>query len=629
MITVITENPRAAKAIAGAFNATPCKVNGIYLRDDLTVIAVPQDFLTPRKLNIETLGRLPYIPSSYTLRQNRGKAPRGFDGTARKAILDSSEIVFASDSGADAQARFDNLRRHFNVGQKTSRMWLTSLRHDDIIGAFGNRTSGRHLHRMAQTGLVSMAMEASFSYNFNNALGMAGFGGLALNRRETIVLDFLRSVDEKADETFRAAPSFRICINPGTPYGMMSTGTWETREEAEKALSGIVFPDMLPAVTEVHADTAAQPALLNTLALQSLAFARLHLYPGRTMNLARSLFSRGLISTPYTFRTSLSPSAARFVERQYPDHGLPVHEGEEGTHGIIVLAKAGKGLGKDEYSLYNLIRRHNNSVLSGHDTVLSGSLTFSAGGVDFIRTLDHAEAKEAADSTGLCGIPFSGAAVREIAPVPAVSYELTHVLRQLMDERAYPGMDFRKEDDDFGSALSTLIGKKLVKECEGMVFLSEKGDDIMDHIGRLNPGANLTMFRYEADGLTYGKGSGRQCIADFGEWLERFTLGMTAGQTVESEYGETACPVCGAKAIYHDRNRIRCAECSYNIADTYMGRRLTPALTRQLLTFLHTSEVKGLRDADGRRFASVLALDADFRPTHVPPGILAPAAPAV
>lgn len=104
---------------------------------------------------------------------------------------------------------------------------------------------------------------------------------------------------------------------------------------------------------------------------------------------------------------------------------------------------------------------------------------------------------------------------------------------------------------------------------------------------------------------------------------------MTAGQTVESEYGETACPVCGAKAIYHDRNRIRCAECSYNIADTYMCRRLTPALTRQLLTFLHTSEVKGLRDADGRRFASVLVLDADFRPTHVPPGILAPAAPAV
>lgn len=99
------------------------------------------------------------------------------------------------------------------------------------------------------------------------------------------------------------------------------------------------------------------------------------------------------------------------------------------------------------------------------------------------------------------------------------------------------------------------------------------------------------------------------CIADFGEWLELFTLGMTAGQTVESEYGETACPVCGAKAIYHDRNRIRCAECSYNTADTYMGRRLTPALTRQLLTFLHTSEVKGLRDADGRRFASVLVLE--------------------
>lgn len=68
-MVIITETPRAAKAIAKAFNATPGKISGIFNSDDLTVIAVPQDFLTPRKLNINTLGKLPYIRT--TVRDSR------------------------------------------------------------------------------------------------------------------------------------------------------------------------------------------------------------------------------------------------------------------------------------------------------------------------------------------------------------------------------------------------------------------------------------------------------------------------------------------------------------------------------------------------------------------------------
>lgn len=104
MITIITENPRSAKAIAKAFDATPGKVTGIFNSNDLTVLSVPEDFLTPRKLDINTLGKLPYVPSTYNLRHNRSKSPRGFEGAARKAILTSEEVVFASASGADAQA---------------------------------------------------------------------------------------------------------------------------------------------------------------------------------------------------------------------------------------------------------------------------------------------------------------------------------------------------------------------------------------------------------------------------------------------------------------------------------------------------------------------------------------------
>lgn len=102
-MVIITENPRAAKAIAKAFNATPGKITGIFNSDDLTVIAVPQDFLTPRKLDINTLGKLPYIPSTYNLHQNRRKCQRGFEGQYAKPF--SQQAKWYSPPKADPMPR--------------------------------------------------------------------------------------------------------------------------------------------------------------------------------------------------------------------------------------------------------------------------------------------------------------------------------------------------------------------------------------------------------------------------------------------------------------------------------------------------------------------------------------------
>lgn len=216
MITIITEHSRVSIAIAKTFNVTQSSLKNIYLSDDLSVIMVPKDYLSARKLNFAMLGELPYIPASYHLRQKRGKSQRGFDNKVREIILSSDEIVFASNEGAIAQARFDNLCRHFNVGQKTSRMWLNALTPNSVVHSFEKRESGRHLHSLAQTGLVTMAMDSAFEYNFNNAMRFSGFSDIDLSRKEVIALDFLRSIDENVDESFRKNPEFRICLNGGT-----------------------------------------------------------------------------------------------------------------------------------------------------------------------------------------------------------------------------------------------------------------------------------------------------------------------------------------------------------------------------------------------------------------------------
>lgn len=587
MITIITENPRAAKAIAKAFDATPGKVTGIFNSNDLTVLSVPEDFLTPRKLDINTMGKLPYVPSTYNLRQNRSKSPRGFEGAARKAILASEEVVFATASGADAQARFDNILRHYGVGQKTSRMWLKSLRRSDIASAFATRESGRQLHRLAQTGLVSMAMESAFNYNFNNALHHIGFRNLNLSRREVIVLDFLRTIDEHIDESFRSKSTFKLCLNPGTGMGMMSKQSWATKEEAEAALNSLNFPNVIPVEMEIIIDKGKQLKLFTTTTLQIEAFRKLRMFPGKTMTTARNLFNRGVITSPYTHKPT-----------------------------ITTVANPVGNMTRGEHRLYQLIRDWKNTAYKKQE-IKSGEISYSTGGVDFHHTLSASAVQNQQLGTVLCGEPFIEAVVREVAPCPSITYDLTDILSALTKELTEPTMPYRAKGDDYGSVISSLISKNLVKECEGMIFLSETGEDIMDNIGRLYPGSNLVAFQFDADGLTVGIGTGKQCIADFNDWLYSFTSEMLGGKHIDGEYAGTACPVCGAHAIYHENHTIRCAECDYHISDTYFGKTLTPQLTHQLLTHFHTSEVKGLRSKEGKRFSSVLALDANYQPTLV------------
>ena len=99
-----------------------------------------------------------------------------------------------------------------------------------------------------------MAMDSAFNYNFNNALHLIGFPNVNLTRREVVVLDFLRALDEHIDESFRSPSTFKLCLNPGTGMGMMSEQSWDTIEEAEATLKSLNFPTMLPVEMEISID---------------------------------------------------------------------------------------------------------------------------------------------------------------------------------------------------------------------------------------------------------------------------------------------------------------------------------------------------------------------------------------
>ena len=165
MILIVCENYRTSKNVALAMGANTETATGIYASNSIAVATIPEKFIRQTPLCEMADGRYPFIPEKFKMSVTDKELERDLKPLFREA----GEVVFASDGGADAQARFFNICRHFRVGCTTSRMWLTRLCYGAIRGAFHYRESGRHLYRLAQTGLVSKGMVIMFEYNIIQA----------------------------------------------------------------------------------------------------------------------------------------------------------------------------------------------------------------------------------------------------------------------------------------------------------------------------------------------------------------------------------------------------------------------------------------------------------------------------
>ena len=163
---IVCEKYRIAIAVAKALKATLNPAYGVYTNGDITVAYVHRGFIKPVSLDKAANGCLPFVPEKFKIAVTDKKRDRVLKPLFRNA----KEVVFASDEGADAQARFFNICRHFRVGHPTSRMWLPRITRASIRRSFSKREKGRHLHNLAQSGLVAGAMDMMFEYNFAGVL---------------------------------------------------------------------------------------------------------------------------------------------------------------------------------------------------------------------------------------------------------------------------------------------------------------------------------------------------------------------------------------------------------------------------------------------------------------------------
>lgn len=539
MIIIVCENIPATKTVATAMGATNEAGNGIYNSDTLTVVCIPPRFIRQTPLCEMAEGEYPFMPDKFRMSVTMKELERQLKPLFREA----NEVVFASDGGADAQARFFNICRHFRVGCPRSRMWLTRLSYGAIRGAFHFRESGRHLHRLAQTGLVSKGMDLLFTYNLNQTFLHIGLPEYDLTRREAIALEYVGDLMGRFDN-FNGDPgvhSVRVNVNGGE--GFESEAVWEAEEDALAVVADIPVGETVSATLTVDETDRFNLRFHTLLTLQMDAFNNFGLMPSKTLRLAQSLYDKGLISSPLTRCSHLPEKLRGHIRTVFPDtpgYNWGDNDASIDRHAIITLRAIDQDLPEKEKQLYWLIFNRMKAVVEQQPTRKCATLEFKIGETVFFRQWElTGEAYEVTETgTFHTGVTIADAAVYPCDAPAVESNAFTDVMCALtskaeyVDEMMQTNVPYTVETGDYGSALDSLVRKGLVTLDGDDVYLSPEGQYVYDEFAGREFAEMLLTWQFEANDLYQGDQTGRSVIEGFSGSL------LCMIETIDPEAGE-------------------------------------------------------------------------------------------
>lgn len=539
MILIICENILATKTVALSLGANTEAANGIYTSDTVTVANIPPRFIRHTPLCELAEGEYPFIPDRFKMSVTMKELERQLKTLFREA----GEVVFASDGGADAQARFFNICRHFRVGCPRSRMWLTRLSYGAIRGAFHFREFGRHLHRLAQTGLVSKGMDMMFTYNINQTFLHIGLPEYDLTRQEAIALDYVGDLTGRFD-SFNGIPdghSIRVNVNGGE--GFESEAVWEAEEDTLAVADEIPVGETVSATLTVDETDRFNLRFHTLLTLQMDAFNNLGFMPAQTLRLAQSLYDKGLISSPLTRCSHLPEKLRGHIQTVFPDtpgYRWGENDATINHHAIITLRAIDQDLPEKENQLYWLIFNRMKAVVEQQPTRKYATLEFKIGEAVFYRQWElTGEAYEVTETGSFqTGVTIEDAAVYPCDAPVAESNAFTDVMcavtskAEYVDEMMHTNVPYTLETGDYGSALDSLIRKGLVTLDGDEVYLSPEGQYVYDEFAGREFAEMLLTWQFEANDLYEGDQTGRSVIEGFSNSL------LCMVETIDPEAGE-------------------------------------------------------------------------------------------
>lgn len=539
MILIICENILATKTVALSLGANTEAANGIYTSDTVTVANIPPRFIRQTPLCELAEGEYPFMPDKFRMSVTMKELERQLKPLFREA----GEVVFASDGGADAQARFFNICRHFRVGCPRSRMWLTRLSYGAIRGAFHFRESGRHLHRLAQTGLVSKGMDLMFTYNINQTFLHIGLPEYDLTRQEAISLDYVGDLTGRFDNYNGIPDGYSIRVNVNGGEGFESEAVWESEEDALAVADEIPVGETVSATLTVDETNRFNIRFHTLLTLQMDAFNNLGFMPAQTLRLAQSLYDKGLVSSPLTRCSHLPEKLRGHIQTVFPD--TPGYRWGENDatidhHAIITLRAIDQDLPEKEKQLYWLIFNRMKAVVEQQPSRKYATVEFKIGEAVFYRQWElTGEAYEVTETGSFqTGVTIADAAVYPCDAPVAESNAFTDVMcavtskAEYVDEMMHTNVPYTLETGDYGSALDSLIRKGLITLDGDEVYLSPEGQYVYDEFAGREFAEMLLTWQFEANDLYEGDQTGRSVIEGFSNSL------LCMVETINPEAGE-------------------------------------------------------------------------------------------
>ena len=521
MILIVCESIRTTKTVAQAMGANIETSEGIFASSQYTVAHIPARFIRQTPLSEMTEGEYPFIPEKFKM----SVTMKELDRELKPLFREAEEVVFASDGGADAQARFFNICRHFRVGQPRSRMWLNRLCYGAIRGAFFHRESGRHLHRLAQTGLVSKGMNLLFTYNIDQAFLHIGLPACHLSRQEAIALEYIGDICTRYDYDSQSGYSVQVNVNNGVRYE--SQTVWEDEADADAVCATLPVGSIVPATMTVAETDGYNIRFHNLLTLQMDAFNNLGFLPGRTTQLAQALYEKGYISSPLTANSHLPEALHGHLQTVFAE--MPGYKwGNNGAtlddHAIITLRAAEDDLTTKEYQLYRLIFNRMKAVVEQAPSRKFATIEFKVGEVTFSRRWEvTGEAYEVTETGSFqTELEIKDAGVYPCDAAPAPSCEVADILCNLtgriefVDDMMHTNVPFTKSINDYGIVISNLIGKKLISiELGNEIYLTPEGHDVYEELSGRGITESLLTWQFEANDLYEGDQTGNGVIAGF------------------------------------------------------------------------------------------------------------------
>lgn len=539
MILIVCENSRISDTVALALGANTETSTGIHASTTVTVVTIPEKFIRQIPLDEMAEGEYPFIPEKFKMAVTMKELERELKPLFREA----EEVVFASDGSADAQARFFNICRHFRVGCPRSRMWLNRLSYGAIRGAFHFRETGRHLHRLAQTGLVSKGMDMLFAYNIDQTCLHIGLPAYHLTRQEAIALDYVGDLTGRFDNHNGIPDGHSIRVNVNGGEGFESEAVWEAEEDALAVADEIPVGETVSATLTVDETDRFNIRFHTLLTLQMDAFNNLGFMPDQTLRLAQSLYDKGLISSPLTRCSHLPEKLRGHIQTVFPD--TPGYRWGENDatidhHAIITLRAIDQELPEKEKQLYWLIFNRMKAVVEQQPSRKYATVEFKIGEAVFYRRWElTGEAYEVTETgTFQTGVTIADAAVYPCDAPVAESNAFTDVMcavtskAEYVDEMMHTNVPYTLETGDYGSALDSLIRKGLVTLDGDDVYLSPEGQYVYDEFAGSEFAEMLLTWQFEANDLYQGDQSGRSVIEDFSGSL------LCMIETIDPEAGE-------------------------------------------------------------------------------------------